>query len=190
MRYPLFLNLAGEPATVIGGGQVALRKIRSLLAAGADITVISPEAPAPLRTLARSGKIRWVRRRYRAGDLRGARLVIAATDDQGVNHRVCTEAKRRRLLVNCAAPPDAGNFIVPSVVRQGQLTVAISTGGASPALARQIRRGLEQFLDGRYAAVASNMATIRKTLSTRVTSAGKRKAIYRRSLKRLLKRTS
>jgi precorrin-2 dehydrogenase/sirohydrochlorin ferrochelatase len=190
MRYPLFFKLAGEPATVIGAGRVAQRKVRSLLAAGAVTTVISPKATAPLRGLARSRKIRWLRRRYRAGDLRGARLVIAATDDKAVNQRVCAEAKRRKLLVNCVAPPDAGNFIVPAVMKQGKVMVAISTGGASPALARQIRRGLEQFLDGRYAAVASNMATIRKTMSTRVTSAAKRKALYHRSLKRLLKRTS
>ena len=186
MRYPLFLNLAGEPVTVIGAGRVAQRKIRSLLAAGARVTAISPEATAPLRRLARSRKIRWLHRRYRTGDLPGARLVIAATDDPALNRRVCAEAKRRRLLVNCVTPPEAGNFIVPAVLRKGRVVVAISTGGASPALARELRRKLEQFLDGRYASVANRMATIRKSVSARATPA-RRKTVYRRTLKRLLK---
>jgi precorrin-2 dehydrogenase/sirohydrochlorin ferrochelatase len=149
--------------------------------------MISPEATTALRRFARTRKIRWMRRRFRAGDLRGARLVIAATDDETLNQRVCTEAKRRRLLVNCVAPPDAGNFIVPSVVRRGNLTVAISTGGASPALAKLVRRELEQTLSGRYAEAAAKMAKLRKTTLSRVDSAAKRKAIYRRAVKRWLK---
>ena len=143
MRYPLFLELTGQPATVIGGGPVATRKTRSLLAAGACVTVITPVATPALRRLK---KIRWLRRRYQAGDLRGARLVVAATDDLIVNQRVCAEAHRRRQLVNCAAPPAAGNFIVPALVRHGALTIAISTGGASPAKAKAFRVKLERIL--------------------------------------------
>jgi len=187
MRYPLFLNLTGEKAVVIGAGRVAERKIRSLLTAGAEVTVISPKATAALRHFARARKVRWLRRRYRVGDLRGARLVIAATDSEQINQHVCAEAKRRRLLVNCVAPPDAGNFIVPSVVRRGNLTVAISTGGASPALAKLLRRELEQTLSGRYADAAAKMIKLRNTVSSRVTSAAIRKAIYRRAVKRWLK---
>jgi precorrin-2 dehydrogenase / sirohydrochlorin ferrochelatase len=189
MYYPLFLNLTGEKAVVIGAGRVAERKIRSLLKAGAEVTMISPDATAVLRRFARTRKVRWLQRCYRAGDLRGARLVIAATDDETVNQHVCAEAKRRRLLVNCAASPDAGNFIVPSVVRRGNLTVAISTGGASPALAKLLRRELEQTLSGRYAEAAAKMIKLRNIVSSRVTSAAKRKAIYRRAVKQLLRRS-
>jgi precorrin-2 dehydrogenase len=144
MHYPLFLNLTNQPVVVVGGGTVARRKIRSLIAAGALVTVISPNAVGLPKT------VRWLRRRYRNGDLRGARLVISATDDQAVNAQVCAEAKRRKLLVNCVAPPSAGNFIVPAVARRGGLTIAVSTGGVSPALAKRLRRDLERLLRKDY----------------------------------------
>ena len=190
MRYPLFLDLARQKVVVIGAGPVAERKIRLLLEADAAIVVVSPQATAAIRGLARRKRIRWLRRRYRAGDLRAARLVIVATDDEDLNVRICAEAKRHRLLTNCVAPPEAGNFIVPSVVRRGNLTVAISTGGASPALAKQVRRELEQFLHDGYAQAASKMATIRKTVSKGVKSATKRRTIYRRALRVWLKKTA
>jgi len=143
MHYPLFLDLSGQRAVVIGGGKVAARKVRSLLKAGAAVTVISPAALTALR---RMKGVCWIPRAYRVGDLRGARIVIAATDDLDVNRQVCAEAKRRRLLVNCAAPPEAGNFIVPSVVRRRGVTIAISTGGVSPARAKELRQRLEKLL--------------------------------------------
>jgi len=144
MRYPLFLDLTGQPVTVIGAGKVAARKIRSLLNAGAQVTVISPKAYRLPQN------VRWVKRRYRRGDLAGACLVIAATDDQEINRQVCAEAKRRRQLVNCIAPPLAGNFFVPAVARRGGIAIAISTDGRSPALAKRLRQELEQFLRTRY----------------------------------------
>jgi len=128
---------------VVGAGRVATRKARSLLAAGASVTVIGPDATSALRRLR---GVRWLRRCYRAGDLSGAKLVVAATDNLDVNRRVCAEAKRRRLLVNCAAPPQAGNFIVPSVIRHRGITIAISTGGVSPSLAKATRKKLERAL--------------------------------------------
>jgi precorrin-2 dehydrogenase / sirohydrochlorin ferrochelatase len=187
MRYPLFLDLVDQKVVVIGAGQVAERKLRLLLATGADITVISPQATAPIRKLARLKRVRWLRRRYRIGDLRTARLAIAATNDRKLNERICTEAKRRGLPVNCVAPPEEGNFIVPSVVQRGNLTIAISTGGASPALARRIRRELEQYLHDGYVQAAVKMATIRRTVSKGVKSVAKRRAIYRRALSSMLK---
>jgi precorrin-2 dehydrogenase/sirohydrochlorin ferrochelatase len=146
-HYPLFLNLQNQPVTVIGAGKVAVRKIRSLLAAGAVVTVISPASTAAIQRLK---GVRWVPRAYRRGDLAGARLVIAATNDLAVNEAVCREAKRRNLLVNCIAPPAAGNFIVPAVARRGGIALAISTGGASPAFAKQLRQELEAFLSQGY----------------------------------------
>lgn len=159
MRYPLFLDLTGQPVVVVGGGQVATRKVRTLLRAGAVVTVVSPALAPALR---RTKRITWVRRAYRVGDLRGARVVIAATDNLQVNERVCRDALRRRLLVNCIAPPAAGNFIVPSLVRRGGITLAISTGGASPAFAKQLRRDLEQFLGDAYPAQLKAMSAARR----------------------------
>ena len=143
MRYPLFLDLTGQPVVVVGAGKVATRKTKNLLAAGASVTVIAPVASPALRRLK---SVRWLKRRYQPGDLRGARLVVAATDSLDVNRQVCTEAHRRRQLVNCAAPPYAGNFIVPAIVRHGAFTIAISTGGASPAAAKALRQQLERSL--------------------------------------------
>ncbi len=166
-HYPLFFGLQDQPVTVIGAGQVATRKIRTLLAAGASVTVISPEAA---RSIQRLRKVRWLARPYRQGDLRGARLVIAATDNLRVNERVCREAKRRGLLVNCIAPPAAGNFIVPALVRKGGITLAISTGGASPAFAKRLRLDLERFLGRRYPARLKQMTKERRARRSRPTT--------------------
>jgi precorrin-2 dehydrogenase/sirohydrochlorin ferrochelatase len=162
MRYPLFLDLTEQKIVVVGGGPVATRKIRTLLSTSATVTTISPEATATIRQWAQTKRIRWTRRPYRAGDLRGACLVVAATNSEETNRRVCAEAKRRRLLVNCVAPPSAGNFIVPSVVRHGGITIAISTGGASPAFAKRLRRDLERFFRRGYPALLKQMAALRK----------------------------
>jgi precorrin-2 dehydrogenase/sirohydrochlorin ferrochelatase len=162
MHYPLFLDLTNEPVVVVGGGQVATRKIRALLAAGAAVTVISPEATETIRQWACTKRIRWARHPYRAGDLRRACLAVAATDCEEINRRVCAEARRRGLLVNCVAPPSAGNFIMPSVVRRGGVTIAVSTGGTSPAFAKRLRRGLERFFRRGYPALLKQMAAIRK----------------------------
>jgi precorrin-2 dehydrogenase / sirohydrochlorin ferrochelatase len=162
MHYPLFLDLADQPVVVVGAGNVATRKVRSLLAAKAQVTLISPEAKATLRQLARRKRVRWVRRPYRRGDLRGASLAIAATNDLVINTFVCAEAKRLRVLVNCIAPPSAGNFIVPSHVRRGGISVAISTGGASPAFAKRLRRDLERFLSHEYPRLLKRMSADRR----------------------------
>jgi len=170
MRYPLFLDLQNQPVVVVGAGQVASRKIRSLLAAGARVTVIAPVGATFLSRFSRTGRdrnaaptkgLRWLHRPYRRGDLRGAVLVVAATDDFAVNRQVCAEAKRRRSLVNCITEPSAGNFIVPAVTRRGGITVAISTGGASPAFAKKVRRDLEQFLGRRYPALLRRLEAAR-----------------------------
>ncbi len=166
MRYPLFLDLTNQSAVVIGAGSVATRKIRTLLRAKATVTVISPAATAPIRRLAQTKRVRWVRRRYRQGDLRGAYLVIAATDDFAVNQAICKEAKRRNLLVNCVAPPSAGNFFVPSLVKRGGISLAISTDGTSPAFAKRLGRDLEHFLGGEYPQLLKAMSEARRAKKT------------------------
>jgi precorrin-2 dehydrogenase/sirohydrochlorin ferrochelatase len=166
MRYPLFLDLSGQSVVVIGAGGVATRKIRTLLGTGALVTVISPSASATIRKLAGAMRVRWVRRHYHRGDLSGARLAIAATDDVAVNELVCAEAKRRNLLVNCIVPPSAGNFIVPAQARRGGITLAISTGGASPAFAKRLRRDLERFLGREYPELLKRMSAARRATKT------------------------
>lgn len=141
--YPAFLSLAGESALVIGGGAVAERKIRGLLKCGAQVTVVAPLATTRVQRWAARGQLRWQKRTFRLADLRGQRLVFCATDHPEVDERAAREARRRHLLVNCAAAPQLGNMILPAVAQAAPVQIAVSTGGASPALARRLARELE-----------------------------------------------
>jgi precorrin-2 dehydrogenase / sirohydrochlorin ferrochelatase len=138
--YPVFLNLNGKKAIVVGGGKVAERKVVSLVAAGADVTVVSPSLTRRLRKTLSEGRIRYISRVYRKNDVEGAFLVIAATDSPDTNRRVSKDAPA---LVNVVDVPGECNFIAPSVVRRGQLLIAVSTGGASPAFSRALRKELQ-----------------------------------------------
>src|SRR6185436_3796488 len=139
--YPLVLtNLAHARCVVVGGGRVAERKVRELLAGGARPLVISPLLTAALAAWHAAGQIEHMARCYQEGDLAGAFLVIAATDDSLVNRAVAAEGARRGILVNSAADPSAGNFHTPAAVRRGDLLLTVSTGGGSPALAAHIQR--------------------------------------------------
>jgi len=139
--FPLFVELEGRPCVVLGGGAVAERKVEGLLAAGAVVTVVSPALSPALATLASAGRIAHVARSYTHGDLRGAALAFAATDDGGVNAAVALEGRARGVWVNAADDPAHCDAILPAVVRRGAVTVAVSTGGASPALARACASG-------------------------------------------------
>lgn len=140
LYYPAFINLRGKKCVVVGGGKVAERKVIALLKAGAEVEVISPCLTTLLRKYCVAGRIRHKERQYRKGDLGEAFLVIAATSDEGINKRVSRQAP---CLVNVVDVPELANFIVPSILRRGELTIAVSTGGASPAFARAVRRELE-----------------------------------------------
>lgn len=140
--YPVFLNLVGRRCVIFGGGVVAEGKIPSLLEAGACVTVISPEAAQEIQEAARRGQLEWQAREYQPGDLQGAFLGIAATNVRRVNQEIFLEAGRLGVLLNVVDDPPLCTFIAPSIVRRGQVTLAISTGGASPALARKLREEL------------------------------------------------
>lgn len=142
--YPVMLDLAGVDCLVVGGGRVAERKVEALLGAGARVTLIAPRATERLADLARAGRIQHERRPFAKGDTTGHRLVIAATDDARLNAEVAGEGRRRGLLVNVVDCAPESNFIVPAVLRRGDLVIAVSTGGASPAQARRIRESLEE----------------------------------------------
>lgn len=137
--YPAFLNVAGLRAVVVGGGAVAERKAAQLLASGADVTLVSPDATPELERLAGEGRVRLIRRAYAPGDLAGAWIAVAATDDPETQRNIRAESLREKTLLNVADEPDLCGFIAPSIVERGPVAVAISTGGESPALARRLR---------------------------------------------------
>ena len=150
--YPAFIVLSGKKCVVAGGGRVAERKVADLLRAGALVTVISPEITAPLLRLRENGRISHKKRGMRNSDLNNAYLAIAATDDERTNLRVARLSKEKDILVNIADHPELCTFIVPSSFSRGPLQVAISTSGASPALARAIKKDME----ARYGTVFGN----------------------------------
>jgi precorrin-2 dehydrogenase/sirohydrochlorin ferrochelatase len=139
--YPVFLNIQSKQAIIIGGGTVAERKAVSLLKAGARVTVVSPELTEKLGNLAKNKIIKHISRGYRKNDIKDAFLIVAATDSSEINTRVSKDA---RGLVNVVDVPSLCNFIAPSVITRGVLTIAISTSGVSPALAKTIRKELEK----------------------------------------------
>lgn len=144
--FPLFLKLTSRPCVVIGAGHLAESKIESLQTAGAHITVIAPHASARILALAEAGEVHYVARPYRDGDLAGAFLVIAATNEPAVNRAVFAEAEAGGVLCNAVDDPPFCDFYFPSVVRRGDLQIAISTAGHSPALAQRLRKELNEQL--------------------------------------------
>ena len=152
--YIACLRLTGRRCLVVGGGDIGLEKVEGLLACDADVTLVAPDAHPALHELAAEGSIRWEQRGYEAADLEGCLIAIAATDDSEVNIGVFNDAETRAMLVNVVDVPPLCNFILPAIVRTGPLAVAISTAGASPALAKRMKREIaEQFGDA-YADLA------------------------------------
>jgi precorrin-2 dehydrogenase/sirohydrochlorin ferrochelatase len=178
--YPLILtNLAQVRCVVVGGGGVAQRKVRDLLAGGARPIVISPALSAALATWRDEGRIEHVERVYRAGDLVGAFLAIAATDDRATNAAIAADGRSRGILVNIADDPRAGNFHTAAVVRRGDLLLAVSTAGGSPALTAHIRRELEARYGDEYARLLSLLRSLRAG-AARVLPPDKRTALWQR----------
>ncbi len=156
--YPIFLDLSDRRCVVVGGGEVASRKTRKLLQARARVVVISPEIGSELESVA----VEIHRRPYREGDLEGAYLVFAATNSREVNAAVAREARGRGVPVNVADKPSEGDFALPSTLRRGRLQVAVSTGGASPTLARRIREELEDAFGPEWAGIVEELNAARR----------------------------
>jgi precorrin-2 dehydrogenase / sirohydrochlorin ferrochelatase len=152
--YIACLRLSDRRCLVVGAGPIGLEKVEGLLACGADVTLVAPEAVDELDGYAREGSIRWERREYRPDDLDGAFLVIAATSDTELNTGVYEDAEARAMLVNVVDVPPLCNFILPAIVRQGPLAIAISTAGASPALAKRMKREIGEAYGEPYARLA------------------------------------
>ena len=165
--YPVFLRIHQNRCVVVGGGRVALRKVRMLLDCGGEVKVVSSTFHFSLLRLAEKKAIRLIRRDYKPGDLTGAAIVIAATDRQEINRSVAVEAKRVGALVNVVDDPEPSSFIIPSYFRKGGLTLAVSTGGKSPALARKIKTELQKNCGKEYAALLLLIGEVRSSLKGR-----------------------
>lgn len=159
--YPIFLDLTGRRCLVVGGGNVAEGKVRGLLAAKAEITLVAPQLTPMLRDFAASGQIRHREGEYEASDLEDTDICFVATDDGAINARVAGDARARRIWVNAADDAANCDFILPSVVRSGSVVVAASTGGTSPALARRLREDLTAFLDEGYGPLGDLLGAVR-----------------------------
>jgi precorrin-2 dehydrogenase len=160
--YPIFVDLRERPVLVVGGGNVAEGKVQGLLAASARVTVVAPQLSRTLADLHAAGQIGYTAREYEVGDLEGQAMCFVATDDGAINARVAADCRERGLWVNAADDPTHCDFILPAVVRNGRIALAVSTGGSSPAMARRLREDLTTFLDEGYAPLADLLAEIRR----------------------------
>ena len=161
---PIFLDVTGRQCVVVGGGEVAARKVESLLEAGAHVTVVSPRLLSPLSAIVAGGSVTHIARDYQPGDIRGCVLVYAATDDPKLHRELAAEARALGIPINVADVPELCTFIAPAVVKRGSLQIAISTGGASPAFAARLRRTLEDQFGTEYALTLEVLRAARRRL--------------------------
>lgn len=181
--YPIFADLHGRRCVVIGGGLVAQRKVTTLLDYGARLTVVSPVLTRRLAAYARQGRIRHVARRFRPADLRGAWLAYAATNDPAINASVHRTAKRLRIFANVVDQTSLCLFIAPSIFRRGPLTIAVSTGGGSPSLAKRLRRELGRTIGREYAPMLRLLTSLRGAAKRRLPSYQDRKRYFDRLIR-------
>ena len=183
MFYPVFLNLQDRPALVVGGGDVAERKVESLLETGAQVILVSPEATKTLVEHSKAGRISWHRRRFNLSDLESVCLVISATDDAAVQSEVAAAAKSRNIPVNTVDKPELCTFIVPSVARRGSVTVAISTGGKSPSMAAALRDRIDKILTEDVERATDLLGELRNEVHQRFADSDQRKRVFERIVK-------
>lgn len=165
--YPICLNVHDKRCVVVGGGTVALRKVKALLEHGAIVEVVSQNLCPELSELARANMLKAHLKDYEPQDIKDAFLVIAATNEEDTNKKVADEARRHEILVNAVDKPESSDFIVPSYFRRGALTIAISTDGASPALSRKVRTSLEQSFGEEYTRLTDLLQEARSELKRR-----------------------
>jgi siroheme synthase-like protein len=163
--YPVFLDVADKPVVVVGGGHVALQKVGNLVDAGAQVTLVSPGLIPELQEYVSDGKVMHIKREYADGDMEGYFLAFVATDDGAINKVVADEARSRRVWVNAVDDVPNCDFIMPGIVRQGELIIAISTSGLSPAMARKVREDIQQFLGEDDAALLDLAGEVRRELN-------------------------
>jgi len=176
--YPICVDLNRRRCLVVGAGKVAARKVRSLLETGALVRVVSPDAVEEVAELAGEGKIDWQKKTFAKSDLEGVFLVVGAAGDPEVNRQVCEAADSASILINIADEPGLCNFILPSVIRRGEFQIAISSGGASPVLARKIREVLEHRFGSHYGELVEELSRIREGLKERLPDESKRRQFW------------
>ena len=178
--YPMFVDLQGKRCLVVGGGEIATRKVQGLLEAKALVFVVSPTLSEALSRLAAQDMISYQPRPFRADEVMGCALIIGATDQPDVNRAVCRAAREHQVWVNIVDTPEACDFIAPAVVRRGALQVAISTGGHSPTLAKRIRLQLEEWYGPEYAVLLEKLGRERTRFRQLIRDPDLRKAYYER----------
>ena len=176
--YPIYVQLREQPCVVVGGGKIAEGKVDGLLASEARVTVIAPELTSTLQKLVRKKRIQHFARAYQAGDLTGAFMVICATDQPAINHQVWEDANANHQLVNVVDDTPHCNFIAPSILRKGDLTIAISTSGKAPALAVRLKERLQEEIGPQYARFLELAGELREPLSQHVPDFETRKALW------------
>ena len=181
--YPIFTDLNGRRCIVIGGGLVAQRKVTTLLRCGAEITVVSPSVTKRLSAYARAGRIRHVARRFRPADLHGAWLAYAATDDHEINAAVHRTARRQRLFANVVDQTPLCTFIAPAIFRHGPLTIAVSTAGGSPSLAKRLRSELGRLVGSEYVPMLRLLTGLRGVAKQKLPSYQDRKRYFDRLIR-------
>jgi len=180
--YPVNLQINNRSCVVVGGGSVAERKVIALLAAGACVTVVSPQATQKLTELIQEKRVIHVARSYAPGDVTGSFIVICATHNSGVNKLIAEEANQAGVLVNVADAPELGNFNVPAQIAHGDLLITISTGGKSPALARRLRAELAERYGPEYGTYLDLVAEARIKMKKNILSAKEREAFWRQTI--------
>jgi siroheme synthase-like protein len=176
--YIACLVLTGRPVLVVGGGRIGLEKIEGLLACDAQVTVVAPDAIDEVQALAEEGRVEWQQRSYEPSDLEKKLLVVAATSDTELNSRVYRDAESRTMLVNVVDVPELCNFILPAIVREGPLAVAISTSGASPALAKRMKREVAANIGPEYAELALMLDEVRAWAKSTLPTYDERKVFF------------
>lgn len=176
--YPVYIQLKDQPCVVIGGGKIAEGKVEGLLAVQAKVTVISPELTPRLHELAKQNQIAYIARTYQPHDLSGAFLVICATDQAEINHQVWQEASSNQQLVNVVDDTPRCNFIAPSILRKGDLTIAISTSGKAPALAVRLKERFQREIGPEYERFLELAGELREPLAQHIPDFETRKALW------------
>ena len=176
--YPIYLELHNQPCIVIGGGKIAEGKVEGLLAAGAQVTIVSPDLTSHLHTLVEQNQVAHIARIYQHGDLASAFMVICATDQNEINHQVWQEASANRQLVNVVDDTPRCNFIAPAILRKGDLNIAISTGGKAPALAVRLKERLQKEIGPQYERFLELSGQLREPLARHIPDFETRKKLW------------
>jgi len=179
--YPMMMNIRSRRCVVVGGGTVAERKVASLLEAGAEVTLVSPTLTPGLREMAEKEMIRYLPRKYRKGDLDGSFLCVVATNDPRLQKRIWKEAQGKEILANITDWEEACDFLVPSYFRRGELLICVSTGGRSPALAKRIRKDLEDVYGWEYEILLEVLTQLRPRMLEEIKNPKKRRSALERA---------